>query len=300
MTRATVLIPTFDHASTLGTAVESALTQTNDDLEVVIVGDGATDDVRAIANGWVRRDTRVRFLDFPKGPHHGEIHRHTAIEQSVGEIILYLCDDDLLLRDHVADLSALLETHDFVQSLNGYLGVDGVVELYSGDLADPAYIARLCDLDQQFNFVSVTGTAHTREFYERAGAPWETTPSGVWPDRSQWRRMLLGGQPVRAATSPRMTAISFPSYRDRASWTPAQRSAEIERWAELIRRPDAQEHIDRMVGASAVAKLVVTTKHALQTQDRLVDAERRLHAVTTSRWWRMGQRLRPGLRGYEL
>ena len=169
MTRATVMIPTHDHATTLGLAVESALNQTVQDLEVLIVGDGVTDEVREVALALQGQDERVRFLDLPKGPHHGEVNRHTAIQQSAGEIIAYLCDDDLLLPEHIADMTGMLQDHDLVQSLNGYIDTTGRLLLYSGSLDDPAYVARLCDPAKSFNFVGITGTAHTREFYERAG-----------------------------------------------------------------------------------------------------------------------------------
>ena len=49
MPAATVLIPTHDHGRTLGFAVHSALAQTEDDLEVLIVGDGASEETREVA-----------------------------------------------------------------------------------------------------------------------------------------------------------------------------------------------------------------------------------------------------------
>jgi hypothetical protein len=296
MTHASVIVPTFDHASTLEMAVDSALAQTFGDLEVLIVGDGVTPEVRAVAQRLVEKDARVRFLDFPKGAHHGETHRHTAITQSTGAIIVYLCDDDLLLPEHVGDLAHLLHTHDFVQSLNGHIGIDGVVGLYPGDLADPAFVSRLTDAGRRYNFVSLTGTAHTREFYDRAATPWETTPDGEWPDRHQWRRMLLAVPGARGATSPRMTAISLPTHHSRQAWTPEQRAVELGRWAELIRRPDAQQEIDRRVGAAAVRQLVATERAWLEALDA---GDRRVATMTSSRWWRLGRRLRPGLRGRE-
>lgn len=296
MTHASILVPTFDHASTLRAAVESALAQRFGDIEVLIVGDGVTPEVREVAQALVARDPRVRFFDFPKGPHHGEVHRHTAIEQSEGDIIVYLCDDDLLLPEHVADLAHLLHTHDIVQSLNGFIGIDGTVGLYPGDLADPAFVARLCDPAQEFNFVSLTGTAHTREFYDRAKTPWETTPPGEWPDRHQWRRMLTAVPIARGATSTRMTALSLPTHHARQAWTPEQRALEVERWAELVRRPDAQQEIDRRVGVGAVRQLIDTEKAWREALDA---GDRRVATMTSSRWWRLGRRIRPGLRGRE-
>ena len=298
MTLASVLIPTFDHASTLGFAVESVLAQTERDLEVLIVGDGVAAEVREVAEGLVAKDPRVRFFDFPKAPHHGEIHRHTAIQQSLGDVIAYLCDDDLLMPEHIADMCHLLRTHDFVQSLNGQFDPDGVMHHYAGDLANPDWIARLCDFSRDYNFVSITGTAHTRAFYDRVDAPWETTPEGIFPDRYQWGRMLRTG--ARGATSGRMTALSFPTHQDgRENWTSEQRAAEVERWAKLVRGPGAQAEIDRRVTAASARELVTVTGMALHLQEQLADAERRLSTVTDSRWWKLGRRLRPRLQGRE-
>lgn len=265
MTRASILVPTHDHASTLPLAVRSALASTVTDLEVIIVGDGVTDEVRAIARDLERADARVRFLDFPKGPHHGEIHRHTAIEASRGDAILYLCDDDLLLPDHVADLCGLLATADLVQSRNGHLDPAGRVGLYPGDLADPRCVAMMLDESRALNFVSLTGTGHTRRFYDAADRPWTTTPAGIPPDLHQWRRMLRA-RPARGATSPRMTALQFPTHLDgRSSWSAEERLAELRQWADDAARPGIQARVDALVDAA--------------TREMLIDALLRVSAV---------------------
>ena len=103
MTRASVLVPIHDKPTTLPLTVDTVLRQSVEDLEVLLIGDGITDDVRSVVEGMVAADPRVRLLDFPKGPHHGERYRHDAIEAAHSDAIFYLCDDDLLLPDHVAD-----------------------------------------------------------------------------------------------------------------------------------------------------------------------------------------------------
>ncbi|MBX3195550.1 MAG: glycosyltransferase family A protein [Schumannella sp.] len=305
MTRISVLVPTHDHASTLALAVESVLQQSVRDLEVLIVGDGITDEVRAVAHALERTDDRVRLLDLPKGPHHGEVHRHTAVQEARGEVIAYLCDDDLFMPDHLADLVALLADHDLAQCINGHIDPDGRVGLYVGRLDDPFYVRRLCTPEKEYNFVGITGTAHTRESYERLATPWETTPAGAYPDHHQWRRMLLAG--ANGMTSHRMTVIGLPtSQGGRVDWSPEERAAELERWAALTRAPDGQERLDRMVAAEALRRLTHAWRDALDLLElrdvdaqRLAEAERRLTTITASRWWRLGKRLRPGLGGRE-
>jgi hypothetical protein len=256
MTRASVLIPAHDKPTTLPLTVDTVLRQSVADLEVIVIGDGVTDPVREVVDGLVRSDERVRFLDFPKGPHHGERYRHDAVLAARSDAILYLCDDDLLLPQHVADLLALLEAHTLVQSLNGFCRVSGEVELVVGDLADPGSVDLLLDDTLRHNFVSITGTAHTRTFYERAGVRWDTTPAGQWPDHHQFRRMVAHPG-FRGATSHRMTALQLPTSEDgRDEWSEVERQAELARWHTVVTSPGGQQSVDDLVRAATSRALL--------------------------------------------
>lgn len=251
MTRASVLIPTHDKHTTLGLAVDSVLRQTMTDLEVLLIGDGVTEALRAEIERLCTADARVRFLDFPKGPHHGERYRHDAILAADSDAILYLCDDDLFLPEHVADLLALLEDHNFVQSFNGYCRSDGSVAFFAADLANPTTIHLMLDERLGYNNASITGTGHSRAFYVDVGDRWDTTPAGVYADHHQWRK-LWRHPACRGATSHRMTTIQLPTSSDgRAAWTPEQRHEELLGWYDLVRQPDAQERLDALVSTSA-------------------------------------------------
>lgn len=254
MTRASILIPIHDKPTTLPLTVDTVLRQSVSDLEVILIGDGVTDEVREIVDTLVRTDDRVRFLDFPKGPHHGERYRHDAIEAATSDAIFYLCDDDLLLPEHVEDLLGLLEHHDLVQCLNGYVTPAGEVRLYAADLSDPACIALHLSDEVRFNVVSITGTAHTRRAYRQIDR-WDTTPDGQWPDHWQFRKLMR--QPgFRGATSTRMTALQFPTSSDgRDAWDDAARLAELEPWYRLVTSPGAQAEIDQRTRDGMPAQL---------------------------------------------
>lgn len=285
MTAASVLIPSHARAGSLQLAVGSVLAQTVRDLEVIIIGDGVSDEVRAVATRCEAEDRRVRFLDLPKGPNHGEIHRHDAILAANSDAIFYLCDDDLFMPEHVSDLLGLLETHSFVQSLNGYVSPDGTVHRYSGTLADDEAIERILSQEVRYNFVSITGTAHSRDFYLGLDAPWSTTPPGEWPDHAQWKKML--GRPgFSGATSRRMTALQFPATQpERLGWSVDQQLAELYVWAQRIRQPDAQSAIDRAV-------FEATEIEFAQAVRELQLALNEAHAVQNTLSWRITRPLR--------
>jgi hypothetical protein len=274
-----VLIPTHNKPTTLPLTVDTVLRQRVTDLEVVIIGDNVTDDVRRVVRELQERDGRVRFLDLPKAPQEGEAHRHEAVMGARSEAIFYLCDDDLLLPDHVGDLLELLERHNFVQSLNGYVTPQGEVRHYPNDLSNPAHVAFHLRDDVHFNAVSITGTAHSKSFYEEVGDGWETTPEGEWTDRHQWSKMLRHPS-FRGATSARMTALQFPtSTGGRATWTQEGRVAELQPWHELVTGVDGQETIDALAARGALAQLaeqhhelVLAQRHNTWLESSLDDA----------------------------
>ena len=256
MTRASVLIPVHDKPTTLPLTVDTVLRQSVQDLEVLLIGDGVTDAVREVVEGLVAADPRVRFLDFPKGPHHGERYRHDAIEAARSDAIFYLCDDDLLLPDHVGDLLHLLEEHSFVQSLNGEVRPDGQVRFYAADLGDPDVVALHLSDDVRFCSVSITGTAHTRGLYDAVGDRWDTTPAGWWPDHWQFRK-LMRHPSYAGATSSRMTALQFPTSSDgRDAWSDEERLAELEPWHARVVAPGGQADIDARCEAGRRVQLI--------------------------------------------
>lgn len=85
-----VVIPAFNAAATLPDAVLSALAQTHQQFEVIIVDDESSDDTLAIAKSFT--DERVVALTIP----HGGVcrARNTAIEHARGEYLAFLDADD--------------------------------------------------------------------------------------------------------------------------------------------------------------------------------------------------------------
>lgn len=297
--RASILIPTHNRQETLRLAVQSALAQTVQDIEVILIGDGVTAELRTAARELQRSDDRVVFLDREKSPHHGEPYRHDAIVNARSDAIFYLCDDDLFLPDHVADLLGMLETNNFVQCRNGHIRPSGEVDFYPADLSDPETIQWHRREDIRFNAVSLTGTAHTREFYLRVGKPWTTTPAGEWPDHYQWRK-LFSSDELRAATSPRMTIVQLPTTADgRDTWTPQARLDELRRWAEVVAAPDAQETIDALVARDSPRRMERDMRLYHELGARHADLERRyallsahLDAMHSTVSWRITRPLR--------
>ena len=106
-----VIIPVYNRAQALGTAIASVRAQTCQDFEIVVVDDGSKDDPRAIAQSF--NDPRIRF--FRQDNQGGGAARNTALDKAQGRFIAPLDTDDIFLPEHLARMKALLEdSHNLV------------------------------------------------------------------------------------------------------------------------------------------------------------------------------------------
>lgn len=86
-----IIVTCFNYARYVGRAIESALAQSYENVEVVVVNDGSTDDSAAIIS---RYADRVRVIE---QPNRGSIAAYNAgFAASVGELIVLLDADDWL------------------------------------------------------------------------------------------------------------------------------------------------------------------------------------------------------------
>ena len=278
MIDATILIPTFRHAALLPYSVRSALEQEGAAVEVFVVGDGVEDDTRAALELFAS-DERLRFFDFPKGERHGELHRHEALRAASGEIVCYLSDDDLLLRDHVAEMVRLLESADFAHSIPAHLDVNGMLEYFPWNLARPDFVQ--AGLARKAS-IGLTGTSHTLAAYRRLPFGWRTTPAGGPTDHYMWRQWLE--QPgFRGAMGERLTYLSFPD-----SWwgklRPEERRASLEDWLRRSREPRFAEELDAML--QAAIRRAAEDYHLWARSEQLT-----VQSMRGTRTWRLRERL---------
>jgi succinoglycan biosynthesis protein ExoO len=96
MPKVTVIIPAYNARAVLERAVRSALVQTEQDLEVIVVDDGSTDRTLDVASRCAEEDRRVRVVG--NGENRGvSASRNRAIGIASGEWIAVLDADDAWL-----------------------------------------------------------------------------------------------------------------------------------------------------------------------------------------------------------
>lgn len=98
-----VMIPAFNYARYVATAVDSVLGQTYPNVEVVVVDNASTDGTAAAIEGRYGADPRVRF--FRNERNIGLVPNfNRALELARGEFVLWLSADDWILPRHLARL----------------------------------------------------------------------------------------------------------------------------------------------------------------------------------------------------
>lgn len=91
MSTITIAICTRNRAALLKKAVQSVLTQADDNVEILIVDNGSTDDTAKIAAEFADNDARVKFFHEPQTGL--SIARNTALQRASGDWIIFLDDD---------------------------------------------------------------------------------------------------------------------------------------------------------------------------------------------------------------
>jgi GT2 family glycosyltransferase len=108
--RVSVVLPVWNGARFLATAIESVLAQTFESLELIIVDDGSDDATREIAMDFARRDTRVTVLLLDS---HRGIARalNTGIAVARGHYVARMDADDVAVPTRLETQLAYLDAH---------------------------------------------------------------------------------------------------------------------------------------------------------------------------------------------
>jgi GT2 family glycosyltransferase len=108
-----VVIPTYNRAGTVVDAARSVLAQRFEDLELIVVDDGSTDDTAARLA--TIPDVRLRYV---RGSHAGvSAARNLGVRRATGALISFLDSDDLWCPDKLACEVAVLSEHPDVDAV---------------------------------------------------------------------------------------------------------------------------------------------------------------------------------------
>lgn len=116
--KVSVIIPTYNRATFIPNAVKSIVDQNYDNLEIIIVDDGSTDDTQAVVNALRYKNTNINYYQNTrsKGPSGA---RNTGILMSSGDYLAFLDSDDVWLSDHLSNGLRILNEHPDIDAVFG-------------------------------------------------------------------------------------------------------------------------------------------------------------------------------------
>jgi glycosyltransferase involved in cell wall biosynthesis len=226
--RVTVILATYNWSSVLRYSTSSVLRQTYADFELLVVGDGCTDNSENVVRGF--GDGRVRWINLLENTKHQSGPNNEGLRQARGEIIAYIGHDDLWLPHH---LDVMVRAYDEA-------GTDLAYSLCSNVPPNSPFGWPAIPRPHAGSFASPVCMTHRKRVTEQIGGwrNYRELPSSTSPDVELWQRAAAAG--LRLTFVPRLTGIKFPAswrrdvYRTRpcheqAAWSEAmQKDPEFE------------------------------------------------------------------------
>lgn len=234
MPRVTVVIATYNRSNVLRYAVRSVLRQTFADFELLVVGDGCTDDSEDVVRSFA--DPRVEWINLPTNSKHQSAPNNEGLRRARGSLIAYLGHDDLWLPHHLEVMVRAFDESncDLAYSMQMNVAPDGELAWpFIPDAAAGSFASPLCVM-------------HRKIVTDRVGGWRDYRDLTIAPDPELWQRAVAAGFLI--AFVPRLTGIKFPGsqrrnvYRERpadeqAKWTErieSQPDFEFRRLADFI------------------------------------------------------------------
>ena len=151
-----VIIATYNWSSVLRYAIRSVLWQTEPNFELLVIGDGCTDDSEAVVRSFA--DPRIRWHNLESNSGHQSAPNNAGLAMARGRYIAYQGHDDIWHPDYLKTLLLAIQAKraDFASSLAEMIGPPGS----NFCLVTGIYPRRGYDGKQG---LSIAGVMHSRE-----------------------------------------------------------------------------------------------------------------------------------------
>lgn len=94
----TVVIPAYNRAKVIESAVDSVLKQSYQNFEIIIVNDGSSDNTGEVVAKLLKQEHRIKYIEHPSNLG-AQAARNTGIRNAKGKWITFLDSDDYLQTD---------------------------------------------------------------------------------------------------------------------------------------------------------------------------------------------------------
>lgn len=110
MPKITVLIPIYNVEKYLQQCLESVVAQTLQDIEIICINDGSTDDSLKILKAYAEKDERIKIIDKANSGYGASM--NLGLTSATGEYIGIVEPDDFIKKEMYSDLYELAKKND--------------------------------------------------------------------------------------------------------------------------------------------------------------------------------------------
>lgn len=103
-----VIIPAYNHENFIGAAIDSVLGQSIDDLELIVINDGSTDNTEKVVKSY--DDSRLHYYSQENQDAYNTINRGLSLVR--GKFVAILNSDDVYTTDRFEKILAFQKAHD--------------------------------------------------------------------------------------------------------------------------------------------------------------------------------------------
>lgn len=114
-TKVSVIIPIYNVQQYLKRCLDSVIKQKYENLEIILVNDGSTDNSLEIAKEYENKDERIKLISQSNKGLSGA--RNTGLEYATGDYITFIDSDDYVTPDYVSYMYELLKKNNFKSPL---------------------------------------------------------------------------------------------------------------------------------------------------------------------------------------
>ncbi len=122
MDKITVIIPVYNVENYLKEAIDSVISQTYKNLEILIVDDGSTDDSGKICNEYAQKDIRIKVFHQSNRGLSGA--RNTGLKNATGKYIMFLDSDDKFEPQACEIMYNFIEKTKADYAIGNYINID--------------------------------------------------------------------------------------------------------------------------------------------------------------------------------
>lgn len=118
-----IIMPAFNCAEFIGTTIESVISQTYTNWELIIVDDCSTDNTPKIIKEYMLKEMRIKYNRLMKNSG-AAISRNKAIELAGGKYLAFLDSDDVWFPEKLAKQIGFMKENEYKFTCTSYAKID--------------------------------------------------------------------------------------------------------------------------------------------------------------------------------